>query len=161
MTPTLPNRIRDYLARTTTDGKWVTKEQIARLAISKGYTPLDVLDALGHVHRMGDVESRTHKDTIIYRIGQPKKIKVIDESLTYRPTPEEAREWAQLVEDFIAHSPLLTDEERECMRTPVKDRSDRCHELCDTPAGHNRRMARKYGEKAWRRLKEDVLYSGV
>lgn len=148
-TPLLP-RIHTYLTKVTLDAKWVTKEQIRTLAISKGYTPFDVLDALGDIGKLKDIEVRVHKDTTVYRIRQAPKCKAPPPArIPYTP------EQIAMSQDCFDNCPFYTDEERECFRTSFKDRSDRCHYLCDTPTGYDVTMERKYGVHKWQSMKQE------
>jgi len=148
---TLPERFHTYLAKVTQDGKYVTKEHLTKLATSKGYSPTDILEALGAVHRMKDIQVRVKDDSTIYRLRQLPKPKMLQTRI--KQTPEQRAE----LQDFIDNSPLLSDEEREAMRTPFRDRTDRQHQLTDTSAGYRHTMEGKYGVMVWKRMCEDSI----
>jgi hypothetical protein len=149
MPPLLP-RIHTYLTKTTTGGKWVTKEQIQTLATSKGYTPLDVLDALGDIGKLKDIEVRVHKDTTVYRMRQAPVVKAPPPArIPYTP------EQIAMSQDCFDNCPFYTDEEREAHRTSFKDRTDRQHEITLSPSGYNVEMERKYGVHKWQRMKQE------
>jgi hypothetical protein len=148
MPPLLP-RIHTYLTKTTQGGKWVTKEQINTLATGKGYTPLDVLDALGAIGKLKDIEVRVHKDTTVYRMRQAPVVKAPPPTrIPYTP------EQIAMSQDCFDNCPFYTDEEREAHRTPFNGRTDRQHEITDTSAGYEFLMSKKYGAK-WGRIKEE------
>ncbi len=147
MTP-LANKIRDYIVKCTeTSDLWVTKEQICRAAEKTGVPLLNIIQALSLVHHMGDIEVRARNDTVVYRLRRVAPPKALLPTRLPQ-TPEQRVE----LQDFIDNCPFVSDEERECMRTPFKDRSDRCHYLTDTPAGYQLTMERKYTPMKWKRM---------
>jgi hypothetical protein len=158
---TLPDRIRTYIVKCTEHKDvWVTKEQIVTAAMKTGVSHIDVLDALQQGHKMHDVQSKVHNDTVVYRLRRVQAPKT-QAPTRYETTPEQRAQWDREVQDFIDNSTLLSDEERDCMRTPVKDRSDRCHYLTDTPAGYQVTMERKYTPIIWKRMQETLTIKAI
>lgn len=158
MTP-LHERIHSYIIKNTPDGTWLSKERITSVATSKGFTALEVLDALRLVHDMPDIQRTVHKDTLVYRLRQAPKPKPVE--LHYKPTPEQQEIMDRERQDFMDNCPFLSDEEREALQTPFKDRTDRQHQLSDTPAGYQVTMERKYGAPKWKRMCEEESVRGI
>lgn len=152
---TLPERIGAYIAKKTQDGTFLTKEQLTTLATNAGYTPLDILDALTSIHSQKDIETRVRNNTVLYRIKQLRQARPIPARI------EQTTEQRAMLQDFMDNCPFLSDEEREALRTPFKDRTDRQHEITDTPAGYQLTMERKYGAMAWKRMCEDGMLKGL
>lgn len=153
---TLPNRIRDFIAKHQA-GDFVPLSRITEAATSKGFTKLEVLDALKDVHKMKDVQTIVVEDTTKYRIRQALPQKRAPDR--YRYTMTEADK--AVLQDCIDNCPFFTDEEREALRTPFRDRTDRQHEITDTSAGYHLTMERKYGAPNWKRMCGQGAFGGM
>lgn len=144
---TLPDLIATYILSQDAP---VSLEAI--MARAKGrFTDSDMHNAMSYIHKKRvDVKVTVKDDTCWYskRVVKPKVVEP-----KRQKTPEEHAE----LQDIWDNCPFVTDEERECLQARFKDRSDRCHFLCDTPAGYTRTMERKYGPMEWKRMREKEM----
>lgn len=119
-------------ARIQSDGP-MSLTDIRERARSKGHADTTVLDAVSILGRFNDIKV-TIKDTQDLRGGTAYySIKEAPKPRTpgarYRPTADEEKRMDREVQDFWEHSPLVSDNERECYYLSITDRNR--YKSCD------------------------------